>query len=1109
LGAQELKLPERDGDKPDPRGDRTASFLVCLSVEPAPGGERVRWKVEPSVVQSNAIFEGAPVVEDGRVYIAATRVANDRTITAIHCYSAQATIAPPLRWRQDVCETRELKPGKEGKRTRHHLLTLAGPNVVYCSHSGAVIALDALSGRRTWAVRYPSQQPPPEEGSRLRDLSPCVFAAGRLYVAPADSDLLLCLDPADGRTLWERQRLDVVHLLGVGEGRLIFTTPKGLRAVNAVDGGDRGGWLLPDDGTLAPMGRGMLIGDLVLWPTAQRRDDGLPGGRERVYAVRQRDGRPVEDPTVLHGLPAGNLVYANGCLAVADRAVLSVFVHPALRLEQREKEAEREPGSPAAALERARSEADAGLFPRAMKTLERAEALVGEVPDNRLRQRLAREQRELKHRTLLDMAGAAEEQRRWDDAASALRQAATAEFQPAERVRALRQLAHLWEDAKKPVRAIEALQAILNDGRLRDVLVPDEWSDLPIPAAKQASGWILKIRADPAADEAIRKEAEAEYARLKGEKDPLRWEEFVRRYPSTYLVGKARVELGRLYSQTNQPAKAAQAYRSAVTPWRSADDAEALAGLARAYEAQQCWDAARECWVNLASGHPDRKLPELDARRTVKEYVAAHLKTPPFDDEQPSPRPEALLRRQWQAPLEAGEAVLAGDVVGLVVSGCALPEGGRLRVRDAASGKVRFSCDLPFVPEWAGTHADLIVVGGSAGVACVRRTDGGRVWECAPSCYHRTGSRLHGFQIYEERLFFLLDQRQLVAVNVETGEVQGIWSQPEAWLDLSAPHGRILSVLVQGGVSVLVQTASGRSHFLDDWDLDPGPGVALRPPLHTGRNPWPRPVRFGVCLAIVTDARHVVMLRFNLEWVHTIDGIGGPNTLSGEMPFIVGGGRTLLLVTPTNVGDQLQRLDVEDGKPVWKKPPLLPDLPRDPESWAVSEDALYYVRGSVLCARSLEDGKLLWEQPLSGSAGPWRLRYRPGTLLAYPARACAERFQFRWLRASLQWGVEANHADERRPIPVVCVDPRTGTCVQRLNLAPCAPARLYRLPSPEVGQRMPFLPTLHWDRDPASEVRVRLTATGVVVSLPGQIVGFGLDSVSPGGRQAGSPGEGP
>src|SRR5207237_5752067 len=98
--------------------------------------------------------------------------------------------------------------------------------------------LDAGTGRLAWAVRYPRAL---ARVDSPRDLNPCVYAGGRVYVAPADSDLLLCLDPVTGRVLWEREGIEVTHLLGVGRGRLIFTTrtPRaGLRAVRASDGGD-------------------------------------------------------------------------------------------------------------------------------------------------------------------------------------------------------------------------------------------------------------------------------------------------------------------------------------------------------------------------------------------------------------------------------------------------------------------------------------------------------------------------------------------------------------------------------------------------------------------------------------------------------------------------------------------------------------------------------------------------------------------------------------------------------------------------------------------------------------------------------------------------------
>ena len=90
----------------------------------------------------------------GRVYIAATRFVGDKVVTAIHCYPAHPEdTAAPLLWKTDVCETRELLPAGDAavkrQRTRHHLLTMTGSTVVYCSHSGVGrCGLDPRTGRR-------------------------------------------------------------------------------------------------------------------------------------------------------------------------------------------------------------------------------------------------------------------------------------------------------------------------------------------------------------------------------------------------------------------------------------------------------------------------------------------------------------------------------------------------------------------------------------------------------------------------------------------------------------------------------------------------------------------------------------------------------------------------------------------------------------------------------------------------------------------------------------------------------------------------------------------------------------------------------------------------
>ncbi len=306
-------------------GTEFDSFLACLELaEPGPRLKAV-WvrSAEAPGKESPAIFEGAPAVRNGLLYVAATRFEGNQMMTEIRCYGADSD-APP-RWTRDVAAVRDLPPGL---RYRHQLVTLAGRYVVYASHTGTVVALDARTGHRAWTARYANSVVRTPAGAVVpRDLAPPAYADGRLYVAPADSDRLLCLDLDTGQTLWQRERLEVVHLLGVGHGRLIFTTPRGLRAVMAADGGDASGWQTPpapDQDGLPAYGRGFLAGDQVFWPTSAG-----------VQVLSQVDGRPDDDlipgPLALHNLAPGNLAYTGGILAVADTTTLRVYLPPERR----------------------------------------------------------------------------------------------------------------------------------------------------------------------------------------------------------------------------------------------------------------------------------------------------------------------------------------------------------------------------------------------------------------------------------------------------------------------------------------------------------------------------------------------------------------------------------------------------------------------------------------------------------------------------------------------------------------------------------------------------------------------------------------------------------
>jgi len=295
-------------------GSEIPSYLVCLNLQTMLGNVE-RWQVKtPDGL--HAAFEGAPVVHNGRVYAAVTRLAAVQTQTAILCLNADSGA---VRWQRDVCETQELS-GKE-KRYRHHLLTAAGGSVFYCSHSGAIVALDAESGRRLWAVRYPSRGLNTEEGlPSRRGLAPCVCAAGRLYVAPLDYGRLLCLDADTGHVLWERP-LETVHLLGVVRGKLFLNTvtstgtgiplQHNLRALDAATGAPV--WHKPDDGQsgLATIGQGLLAGHRVYWPTSL----GL-------IVVDQETGDLIASDKRIQG----NLAAADGCLIAAGKTKMTVYL---------------------------------------------------------------------------------------------------------------------------------------------------------------------------------------------------------------------------------------------------------------------------------------------------------------------------------------------------------------------------------------------------------------------------------------------------------------------------------------------------------------------------------------------------------------------------------------------------------------------------------------------------------------------------------------------------------------------------------------------------------------------------------------------------------------
>lgn len=306
------------------------SFLVCLDLtEPEKTKKRELWHIKATAAKSEPVwFEGSPLVHDGRVYAVLSKIVERRVVSSIVCYD----VFGRERWSRAVCDAPEFSDGSTAPRHRQHLLTLAGGQIVFATHAGAIVAVDATTGEPTWAVRYPSRGPTMRElEPSPRDLTPCVYADGRVYAAPLDLDRLLCIDTRSGRVCWEAEGVEIVHLLGVAHERVFATTPSGLCV---FDANGRIEWIQPSDGRLPSQGRGLLAGGWLYWPT---QDLQLPTRTVTMQGGQlMKNGKTASvlhepafyDPAWLSRLPAGNWAFGKGCLAIAGTSELVVFTPP-------------------------------------------------------------------------------------------------------------------------------------------------------------------------------------------------------------------------------------------------------------------------------------------------------------------------------------------------------------------------------------------------------------------------------------------------------------------------------------------------------------------------------------------------------------------------------------------------------------------------------------------------------------------------------------------------------------------------------------------------------------------------------------------------------------
>jgi outer membrane protein assembly factor BamB len=1023
FGATRMKEPE-DNTKPA----ESDNWLVCLGLERDGDSLKLqyRWQIRARLLDTDpvALFEGTPVVQDGRLLVARTRFDGRQVITSIDCYDADAPDGrkepPPLRWTRDVWM---MEAGKAGEAVRHRadLLTMAGPFVVYCTHSGLIIALDAATGKRMWAYRYPTATSKLPDGILPRDLCPCIFAGGRIYAAPADADRIFCLDATTGENIWECSPANVVHLLGISRDKLFATLggyPQGIRAYDANTGDPI--WTKPDDGDRAPHGRGFLSDDFVFWPT-----------RRGLKVLRQTDGEPQDAGSSSE--PFGNIAFGEGCMIVATPTELRGFIPERMRLNFRQREVQQRPEDALAHYYLGLALADAGRDEEAMACFKRVTEMAGPEDYHRgrkLSDLASRRQGEL----ILINA-----QNRWksgeDSQAQALvnqclgRNLSPYKLAPTFAVGASA-VGQPWS-FELPLTERVRLQANLM--QRKQTSYPQLLDEDGLHSIWLTSADGMPLNADDLLvslmDEDARETAEKEAGRfttLLGSQY-FRWSqqsintlfETERDVPYNY-----RLLLFLLQREPNKHSTRSHRER-------------AYAGLIQFYDEHEYQDAAQALRRRKAQENASPRFRQMPPASMVPLAITPDI-SPPTDKEEAR---GITHFRDWPAlqllDSATGEPQPAISERGVLWIG----NDGKVTCESLNKAGSYWATAIQHDARNFALHADTIIVTGNFGVSRLRKSDGTKLWEIlspdpqpmpgkTPKPIFRTLAEpalpkpFSAFRLAGNRLFMLHGGQKLLALDVEAGRfLWQRWAPGAPICDADEGAGFTEHYIATDDV-LLLQTTAGRYIGVDAVS-----GSALYKQKQNSALWASPPVLIDSQRAVLPfDAEHIVCLELASGKILWQQPIAGWSSLAGSAPQLRRDGSHLLLIVERNFGYELERWELETGKR--DLPPIF--LGRERINLAdvgITAEGYALASGKSARAYSRDDGKLLWEMSLPDGGGrAWHAQAIRGAVLVYPEEALpdpAGRFTYPW--------PAAYHVFMRRQFPLFVVDSKAGKVLQEFK----------------------------------------------------------------------------
>jgi outer membrane protein assembly factor BamB len=286
---------------------KPTSSIFCLDL--ASQG-RVVWEAKAADEWS---FEGPPVTDGQRVYVALRR-RGAAARTNVACYDAES--GRPL-WQRFVCGAETPARGQVDEVT-HNLLTLHQDTLYYNTNLGAVAALSVQDGSIKWLTTYTRAKAESNQKPAYfyRDLTPCLYHDGLLYVAPSDHAGILCVVAATGQIVLsalEYESDTAVHLLGIRGDYLLAGGDK-LWWIDIKDAQFRsGGKSVAEVDLPLAYGRGLVVGNQVCVPT-----------RDELLIYRANAPPTKERPIPERAIPLGPRKAGGGNLVACDTHLLIV-----------------------------------------------------------------------------------------------------------------------------------------------------------------------------------------------------------------------------------------------------------------------------------------------------------------------------------------------------------------------------------------------------------------------------------------------------------------------------------------------------------------------------------------------------------------------------------------------------------------------------------------------------------------------------------------------------------------------------------------------------------------------------------------------------------------